>query len=229
MSRDITKNISYVDIIRYFETNSFNKLLFIKFLMSSDIYSVKFIFNSQYQNLLVWLVAREPAFTKSIDSYLSTAQYEFDWYERKAPTILEELDKLFLHNKYRLPNTLYPELYNVTLKPNMEESVFTGKVQIYMRVVNDTIPIILNSQNLNISNIKAFRNYAANNYLNAEPIQILDYVNEQPFIQQLRIYLNSEVKNEEQIMAEIDFNGILNDDMQGFYRSSYLDSDGKQQ
>lgn len=205
------------------------QIVIYKFLEVVSCLSIKFIFDSQYQNLLVWLVARECNFFKSVDFYLSTAQYEFDWYERKAPTILEELDKLFVNNKYRLPNTLYPELYNVTLKPNMEEGIFTGKVQIYMRVENDTVLIVLNSQNLNISNTRVFRNYTASNYLNAEPIQILNYVNEQLFTQQLRIYLNSEVKNGEKIMAEIDFNGILNDDMQGFYRSSYLDNDGEQQ
>lgn len=216
-------------MLSYILKQILNKLLFINFWKSFHMHSNKFIFDSQYRNLLYWLVVREPAFFKSMDFYLSTAQYEFDWYEKKAPTILEELDQLFLNNEYRLPNTLYPELYNVTLKPNMKEGIFTGKVQIYMRVENDTTLIILNSQNLNISNIKVFRNYTASNYLNAEPIQILNYVNEQLFTQQLRIYLNSEVKTGEKIMAEIDFNGTLNDDMQGFYRSSYLDSDGEQQ
>lgn len=206
-----------------------NKLLFIDFLMLVDICSIKFIFDSQYQSLLDWLVDREPAFNKSVDSYLSTAEYEFDWYERNAPIIFEELDKLFLSNKYRLPSTLYPELYNVTLKPDMENGIFEGKVQIYIRVENDTIPIILNSHNLNISNIRVFRNYAAGSNNFNKSIQVLSYKNEQLSPQQLRIYLKSEVKNAEKIMAEIDFNGILNDDMEGFYRSSYLDDTGKQQ
>ncbi|XP_072748197.1 putative aminopeptidase-2 [Anoplolepis gracilipes] len=179
----------------------------------------------QYRNLLDWLVVREPAFKKSVDSYLSTAQYEFDWYERKAPIIFEELDKQFLNNKYRLPSALYPELYNITLKPNMDRGIFNGKVQIYMRVENDTISIVLNSHNLNVSSIKVFRKYAVIDHLNAEPIQ-LNY--KLQFSQQLKIYLNSEVKNAENIMAEIDFNGILNDNMEGFYRSSYLDGKGKQ-
>lgn len=139
------------------------------------------------------------------------------------------MDKLFLNNKYRLPSALYPKLYNVTLKPYMEEGIFEGNVQIYMRVENDAMSIILNSHNLNISNIKVFRNYVAGKNLNAEPIQSLNYINEQLFPQQLRIYLNFEVKTAENIMAEIDFNGTLNDDMQGFYRSSYLDGNGVQQ
>lgn len=127
-----------------------------------------------------------------------------------------------------MPSALYPELYNVTLKPNMEKGIFEGHVQIYMRVENDTMSIVLNSHNLNISNIKVFKNYMAGNNLNAESIQLLNYTNEQ-FPQQLRIYLNSEVKNAENIMAEIDFNGTLNDDMEGFYRSSYFDDNGMQQ
>ncbi|KAL6443889.1 hypothetical protein ACFW04_001722 [Cataglyphis niger] len=176
----------------------------------------------QYRNLLDWLVEREPAFNKFVDSYLLTAQYEFDWYERKAPIIFEELDKQFSNNKYRLPSALYPELYNITLKPYIEKGIFEGHVQIYMRVENDTTSIVLNSHNLNISNIKVFKNYTVGNKLNTEIIQLLNYTNEQ-FPQQLRIYLNSEVKNAENIMAEIDFNGTLNDNMEGFYRSFYFD------
>lgn len=137
------------------------------------------------------------------------------------------MDKLFLSNKYRLSSTLYPERYNVILRPDIENGTFEGKVQIYIRIENDTIPIILNSHNLNISNVKVFRNYAGSNNYN-ESIE-LNYMNEQLVSQQLRIYLRSEVKNAENIMAEIDFNGILNDDMEGFYRSSYLDNNGKQQ
>ncbi|XP_050466418.1 putative aminopeptidase-2 [Cataglyphis hispanica] len=181
----------------------------------------------QYRNLLDWLVEREPAFNKFVDSYLLTAQYEFDWYERKAPIIFEEMDKQFLNNKYRLPRALYPELYNITLKPYIEKGIFEGHVQIYMRAENDTMSIILNSHNLNISNIKVFKNYMVGNKLNAEPIQLLNYTNEQ-FPQQLRIYLSSEVKNAENIMAEIDFNGTLNDNMEGFYRSFYFDDAGHQ-
>lgn len=91
-----------------------------------------------------------------------------------------------------------------------------------MRVESDTMSIVLNSHNLNISNIKVYKNYMVGNKSNAESIQLLNYTNEQ-FPQQLRIYLNSEVKNAENIMAEIDFNGTLNDNMEGFYYSYYLD------
>lgn len=185
----------------------------------------------QYQKLLDWL-AREkiPTLKNSIDSYLSTAKYEFDWYEEKVPIIFETLHKLFFNDVYRLPKTLQPKLYNVTLIPQMEKGNFNGKVQIYMEVKQDTTVIILNSHNLHPipkEDIKVFRNYTLegnNSY--AKPIELLSHKEDS---QQLRIYLTEFVHIKEKIMVDIEFDGILNDNMQGFYRSFYVDSKGVQQ
>lgn len=196
------------------------QLLIKNFCQLINIYSINFIFNSQYQKLLNWLVNKEPEFKKLVNSYLTTAKYEFDWYEKKVPEIFEALDTLFSSNTYRLPKTLDPKLYNIHLTPHMEQGVFEGKVKIQMTVRENTTLIVLNSHKLNISNINISKN--------GTKLQRLKVVEEHTS-QQLKIYLATYVHTNEEIIAEINFNGILNDDMNGFYRSSYLDSDGVQQ
>ncbi|XP_071652134.1 uncharacterized protein [Temnothorax longispinosus] len=172
----------------------------------------------QYQQLLKWLTNKEPEFKKSVDSYLATAKYEFDWYEKKVPVIFETLDNLFPSNTYRLPKTLAPKLYDIYLTPDMEEGVFEGVVKIHITVRENTTLIALNSHKLNISSITIFRN--------GTEIKMLNSTEHIP--QQLRIYLANYVHTHEEIIAEIHFNGILNDDMNGFYRSSYFDRNGVQ-
>ncbi|XP_011706301.1 PREDICTED: uncharacterized protein LOC105461501 [Wasmannia auropunctata] len=168
----------------------------------------------KYQGLLEWLVDKEPEFKRYVDSYLATAKYEFDWYDTKAPVVFETLDNLFLSNTHRLPKALEPRLYDIHLTPHMEEGTFEGKVKIHMEVRENTPLIALNSHKLDILNVKVFRNGAE--------IQLVNYTTHIP--QQLRIYLSNYVHANEEIIAEIDFNGTLNDDMNGFYRSSYLDN-----
>ena len=166
------------------------------------------------------MVQKEPEFENSVTSYLATAKNEFDWYERKVPGIFKALDNLFPSNMYRLPKTLNPNLYNISLTPYMKEGIFTGKVKIHMTVQENTTLIALNAHKLNILSVKVFRNDSEKN--------VQSYTTKH-IPQQLRIYLSSYVHTNEKIIAEIQFNGILNDEMTGFYRSSYVDSDGVQQ
>ncbi|KYN14240.1 Aminopeptidase N [Trachymyrmex cornetzi] len=174
---------------------------------------------NQYQKLLDWLVQKEPEFKNSVTSYLATAKNEFDWYERKVPGIFKALDNLFPSNTYRLPKTLNPNLYNISLTPYIKKGTFTGKVKIHMTVLENTTLIALNAHKLNILSVKVFKNDLEINVQNYTTKHIP---------QQLRIYLSSYIHTNEKIIAEIEFNGTLNDEMTGFYRSSYVDSTGVQ-
>lgn len=177
----------------------------------------------QYKDLLDWLIIKEPKFKNLVSSYLSNAQYEFDWYEKEVPTIFKILDQLFPDDTYRLPKTLYPTLYNISLIPELEKHTFEGKAQIYIKVKRDTTCIVLNSNNLTNITIRVIRNYIANDsYLELKEIPFFEYkINETS--QQLKIYLK-EFIHVEKIITEIKFTGVLNDDMKGFYRSSYFDN-----
>jgi aminopeptidase N len=180
-------------------------------LSTNDLYD-------KYVNLLGLLASKESEFEFSANSYLSKAKYEFDWYDKNVPEILEALDNPSSSSEYRLPKSLEPKLYNIHITPDFEEGTFEGKVEINIKVKESTTLIALNSDKLNVSNIKITRN-------NKE-IRILSTNKNIP--QQLRIYLSAHVNTNEEIKAEMEFKGILNDDMKGFYRSSYTDSKGVQ-
>ncbi|XP_012524023.2 uncharacterized protein LOC105829586 [Monomorium pharaonis] len=204
------------DNILHLHFNDFTKIGNIISALASRL-STHDLYN-QYTKLLNWLGDKEPELKKSFNSYLKTAIYEFEWYEKKVPIIFETLDNLFPSITYRLPKTLAPKLYNVYLTPHMEKGVFEGKVNIYITVEEDTTLIALNSHELNILNIKVLRNDKEMPWL----------TNTTNIPQQLRIYLANFVHKNEEIIIEIEFSGVLNDDMKGFYRSSYLDSKGVQ-
>jgi len=175
------------------------------------------------------LVKKEPAFHEFILSFITKAEYEFDWYKRKGPIIFEKLDKLFSSNVYRLPDTLYPEYYNIHLEPDLEKGVFNGMVQIYMKVKKETTAVILNTRDIKFNSINVYGDYkmGAPNHESRE-IQLYSHMIYNSS-QQLKIYLQELVNAEEPIMAQIKFSGILADDMKGFYRSSYKDSNGELQ
>lgn len=101
----------------------------------------------------------------------------------------------------------------------MEEGTFEGKVEIDITVREDTSLIALNSHKLKILNIMVMRNGVE------IPLNYIEDISQQ----QLKIYLSAYVHTNENIIAKIHYNGILNDDMNGFYRSSYFDSKGTQQ
>lgn len=101
----------------------------------------------------------------------------------------------------------------------MEQGIFEGKVQIHMTAREDTTLIVLNSHKLQILSINVTKNGIEIPYNYKELIPQ----------QQLKIYLSAYVHTNETIIAEIHYNGTLNDDMNGFYRSSYFDSTNTQQ
>jgi aminopeptidase N len=211
----------YEDILnRHF--NDYTKVESIMSALASRLST--FDLYDQYQKLSEVLVTKEPLFKESLDTYLVAAKYEFDWYDRNVPLIFEALDNweettVNSSNTYRLPKTLYPKLYNVSLTPYMKDGTFEGNVKIHMTVKTDTSLIVLNSHNLEIKKIKVSRN----------DIEIPSFdPKENVTTQQLWIYLSEYVHANEEITAEIDFNGILNDNMKGFYRSSYFDNNGNQ-
>ncbi|KAL0111090.1 hypothetical protein PUN28_012804 [Cardiocondyla obscurior] len=207
---------TYYDDILHRHFNDYTKIANMVSALASRL-STRELYN-QYEKLLDKLVDKEPEFKNSVDSYLATAQYEFDWYEKNAPVIFETLDNLFSSDAYRLPKTLDPKLYNITLTPNMEQGTFKGQVKINMIARQDTPLITLNSHKLDILQINVIKN--------GTEIRVLNYTTH--ITQQLKIYLSAYVYTNEEIEVMIDFNGLLNDDMNGFYRSSYFDKNGNQ-
>ncbi|PNF37826.1 Aminopeptidase N [Cryptotermes secundus] len=116
-------------------------------------------------------------------------------------------------NSYRLPKTAGPISYEVYLKPDFESFTFEGDVKIRVQVFEDTDTITLHSNRQTISNITVTNN---NEVILSTSEANID--SEKHF---LVISSESKFLKGTEYTINIAFTGILSEDMNGFYRSSY--------
>jgi len=115
---------------------------------------------------------------------------------------------------YRLPGDVRPQRYDVTLRPSLETSTFTGSVTIAVEADQPSRTIVMNAIELEIQTVTVD---------GADAAWSLDEATER-----LVIDLGEDsVDGEASIF--IDFAGVLNDKLRGFYRSTYVDANGDEQ
>lgn len=107
---------------------------------------------------------------------------------------------------YRLPKTVIPINYILHLQPNLEKFTFNGTVTITLQINSSTNTIILNSKKLTIESI----------FFEKESVKF-DNNNDDEII----IITTNTIKDPGLYDLTINFSGILNDQMEGFYRSKY--------
>jgi puromycin-sensitive aminopeptidase len=112
---------------------------------------------------------------------------------------------------YRLPRTVAPRRYDVTLEPELKQATFHGKVAIDITVSEPVSCLILNAIELSIGTVRVngqiaefTLDEAAQRLCIAVPLQAGDAT------------------------IDIEFDGILNDKLRGFYRSTYTDESGEE-
>ncbi|KAF5289209.1 hypothetical protein FQR65_LT00096 [Abscondita terminalis] len=118
----------------------------------------------------------------------------------------------------RLPLSMVPDSYDVKLIPFLQEDNFTfhGEVNIRINVTAKTTNITLHADELIINEASI----TVRDNLNISiPVLKVGNDSEKEF---LVIYLTKELNSGKQYNVHIEFTGVLNDVMQGFYRSSYL-------
>ncbi|KAK4880997.1 hypothetical protein RN001_004316 [Aquatica leii] len=118
----------------------------------------------------------------------------------------------------RLPQSVFPDFYDLKLIPFLQEGNFTfhGQVDIKINVTEKVNNITLHADELVINEASIILHDKEN-----KTIPVLKVGNDSDR-QFLVIYLTKELDPETQYNLHIEFTGILNDVMQGFYRSSYL-------
>ncbi len=125
--------------------------------------------------------------------------------------------------QYRLPNDTVPETYDVYISTSIHNQIFTfeGTVSILLRVESDTSSITLHSHRLHtILDVSLIEEGS----LNSIQLSGEAYDNNNNF---LTIPLISGVlERGKRYVLHIVFNGQLQDDPRGFYKSSYIDNDG---
>ena len=115
---------------------------------------------------------------------------------------------------YRLPGGARPTRYDVQLRPALESATFTGRVDITLTIDSGTDTLVLNTAELGISSC-AIDGIAASWQLDAQAERMIVHAADTIAAGTCRL--------------SIDFDGILNDKLRGFYRSTYIDDDGNEQ
>ncbi|XP_076261185.1 endoplasmic reticulum aminopeptidase 1-like isoform X2 [Rhynchophorus ferrugineus] len=126
--------------------------------------------------------------------------------------------QIFPWNNVRLPTTLKPSKYNLTIHPNLTTLEVRGQVYIEFHCEKDTHFIVLHSQNLTIMD-KLVQDKRGHNLT---IVKILEYADGQ----QLYIETREKFKKRHNYTLTIRFNTKLNKNPTGFYISSYTTSDG---
>ncbi|MEN8238452.1 MAG: M1 family metallopeptidase [Actinomycetota bacterium] len=117
---------------------------------------------------------------------------------------------------YRLPRSVIPAHYAITLEPDLEAAAFTGSVLIDVDVREPVSSIIMNSIELEIAEavvISGDTSYVATPSLDDETERLTLTLDEELPVGGAHI--------------SISFTGILNDQLHGFYRSTYTAPDGE--
>ncbi|XP_044052711.1 leucyl-cystinyl aminopeptidase isoform X2 [Siniperca chuatsi] len=126
--------------------------------------------------------------------------------------------ELFPWAQLRLPRSIRPLSYDLTLNPDFDNMTFTGRTVISMSVLHNTKRIVLHSANLNIT--KATVKLGDGE---ASDVTVLEY---KP-TQQIAIKFSDELKAGQYCVLTLDYSANFSHTYDGFYNSSYTDKDGK--
>ncbi|KAK2853497.1 hypothetical protein Q5P01_006158 [Channa striata] len=126
--------------------------------------------------------------------------------------------------RYRLPDSLAPVSYNVTLWPRLKPNadglfIYTGNSTVVFRCVKETDLIIIHSNKLNLTTFED--KHAKLNGLNGATAPALKTTWLETPTQYLVIQLKSRLQAGSSYELFTEFVGELSDDLGGFYRSEY--------
>jgi puromycin-sensitive aminopeptidase len=118
-------------------------------------------------------------------------------------------------NPHRLPRSVLPSRYELTLAPDLAAATFTGSVDIAVTVVEPTDVVVLNAIELEIGEA-----WVEQGGERQGASVTLD-----PDTERATLTLPSALAAGEATVS-LRFTGILNDKLRGFYRSTFKDDDG---
>jgi puromycin-sensitive aminopeptidase len=123
--------------------------------------------------------------------------------------------------RYRLPRTVVPSRYDLTLEPDLDAGTFRGSVDVALTVLESVTEIVLNANELRLEGATLS---AADAGRSVEVSKILtDDAAERATIDL------AEAVDPGDWTLRIGFAGELNPRLTGFYRSTYADGDGRTQ
>ncbi|TNN44636.1 Endoplasmic reticulum aminopeptidase 1 [Liparis tanakae] len=123
----------------------------------------------------------------------------------------------FPWDRMRLPKTVSPSHYDLSLHPNLTTLDFTGVVRIQLDVHEDTRAIVLHAKQMQVSKVWLLAPEGAS------PLRVLEY----PRFHQLALLSNSVLTKGRRYEVQLEFAANLSDSFHGFYKSSYHSSSGE--
>ncbi|XP_061102909.1 aminopeptidase Ey-like [Conger conger] len=127
-------------------------------------------------------------------------------------------------DQYRLPDTLRPEYYNVTLWPRLSVDqngmfIFTGSSSVVFTCVKETDLILIHSNKLNLTTFDMARLTA----VGPAAVPTVETTWLQTETQYLVVQLSGMLTVGQAYQLDTEFQGELADDLGGFYRSEYVE------
>jgi puromycin-sensitive aminopeptidase len=123
------------------------------------------------------------------------------------------------HDRYRLPRHVIPTRYDLRLEPDLAAATFTGHVTVTITVTQTTHTILLNAVDLVLQSAMAE---------NANQRQFPARMESEPQAQRVALSFQEPIQPGEWRL-HLSFHGKLNDQLRGFYRSTYKDALGTPQ
>ena len=122
-------------------------------------------------------------------------------------------------DKYRLPRTVLPSVYNIRLRPDLDAERFSGTVAVTVSVSEPVAAITLNAKELEIQSASVSRD--GQEAVGIESIQCDAELE--------RVTLSfSESLPPGDYALEVSFGGVLNRKLEGFYVSTFTDEEGNE-
>ncbi|KAJ5669164.1 hypothetical protein N7462_010234 [Penicillium macrosclerotiorum] len=157
---------------------------------------------------------------RSLRSSLSQPTKRYCSYRRMCSSRRDEpAGSTNVQGREVLPTNVKPVHYDLTLEPNFETFKYDGTVVIDLQVNEDTDFISLNSNEIDIHSAVVQSKGAV---VDSQPTISMNKDN-----QVATIKFNQAIAAGSDAQLTLTFTGILNDNMAGFYRSSYKTKDGK--
>ncbi|TKS74007.1 Aminopeptidase N [Collichthys lucidus] len=135
-------------------------------------------------------------------------------------------------DKYRLPKSLVPDHYNVTLWPRLVPNlttglyIFTGESSVEFECAEETDLILIHSNKLNYTKDKN-GHLATLTSMSGDPAPTIKNSWPKPETQYLVVELNGKMIKGHRYRLFTKFTGELADDLGGFYRSVYMENGEK--
>ena len=122
-----------------------------------------------------------------------------------------------MNNKFRLDKNAQPEKYEIFIEPDLENEKFTGNESIHLSINKPTKLIKLNSIGLKINNVKL---------IDSNKEEVYPDIKFDDEHEMVEFNFNQEI-NSGNYSLYLEFSGILNNSLRGFYMSSYIDEKGE--